>query len=110
LASGRSPLGAFLVDVRVDSKARRMVPPPWLVDRSMFSDVEMTRKWPWLVEADGDLGVFLDISGVKKASINLGSKMLVSTDERENFEIRHIHEVRWTGCSTCFKKTLITIG
>jgi hypothetical protein len=103
-ASGRSELGAFLVDVRVDPKARSLVPPPWLVEQSMFGDKAMAEQWPWLSGAEGDLGLFLDISGVRKGKYQFGLELLVSTDDDETFSIRRIDSVQWTGVRLASKR------
>lgn len=77
--------GSFLVSVRVDERARADVPPPFLVKKADFKDPARIVHWPWLERAPGDLGVFLDISQVRKGIYDFGLDLLLSPKADETF-------------------------
>jgi len=95
-ASGSSEFGAFRVEVRVDESARRLVPPPFLIRDSDFDRESPKGKfWPWLRDSSGDLGVFLDISGVRKGIYRFGLEMLLSDVPTDDFGDRRIDKISW---------------
>lgn len=84
-ASGHSLAGSFFVQVRVDEKARRAVPPPFLLKKSDFESAKAAEYWPWLRDLSGDLGVFLDFSQIAKGSYDFGLDLLLSPRADESF-------------------------
>jgi|GEM_PF-1072430 len=94
-ARGSRPEGAFVVNVRVDPVARKQVPPPYIVRQWMFKDDTYKALWTDLVAPGGDLGVYLDISGVRTGTYDFGLDLLLS---READQIVHDYgsvEARW---------------
>lgn len=82
---GHSPLGSFLANVRVDSKALKLAPPPYLAKSPDFSDKDRRTSWPWLKRADGSLAVFIDISGVKRGLYDFALDVALSNQADDGF-------------------------
>ena len=94
-ARGSSPDGAFLVQVRVDEKARREVPPPFLIQAADFVSKQQQEHWPWLEDIAGDLGVFLDFSRIKQGIYNFGLDLLLATKADEFFTDYGLVATEW---------------
>ena len=84
-ALARRPEGAVKVTVHVDEAARKMVPPPFYVRENQFGSGPWSKYWEWLLDMEGDLGVFLDISRVRKGRYDFGLDLLLSPKAHENF-------------------------
>ncbi len=87
--------GSFLVQVRVDERARAQVPPPFLIRKADFSDPARISHWPWIAQAPGDLGVFLDISQVRKGIYDFGLDLVLSPKADETFTDYGTVNVGW---------------
>ena len=85
--------GSFLAQVRVDPKAAGLVPPPFLVRQNMFDQVPWRNGWPWLKGTYGNLGVFLDISMVRKGNYDFALDLMLSP--RANDEFTDFRPVLW---------------
>lgn len=83
---GSSPDGSFLAQVRVDPKARAMVPPPFMIRPPQFSSEAHRAHWPWLSDLPGDLGVYLDFSRVHAGRYDFGLDLLLSPKAEESFK------------------------
>lgn len=94
-ARGASAEGAFMVQVRVDEAARRMVPPPFLFRKADFNDNSLQKNWPWLTRLQGDLGVFLDFAAVKQGTYDFGLDLLLSNQSQETFSSYGPAEAQW---------------
>ena len=99
-ARGHSKDGAFLVQVRVDEKARKNVPPPFLIRAPEFASKEHQKHWPWLADMPGDLGVYLDFSRIKQGTYNFGLDLLLSPKADESFADYGSVESEWSSCCT----------
>lgn len=99
-ARGHSKDGAFLVQVKVDEKARKNVPPPFLIRAGDFESKEQKSHWPWLGEMAGDLGVFLDFSRIKQGTYNFGLDLLLSPKADETFSDFGPVDTEWSPCCT----------
>ena len=84
-AKGSRPEGSFLVQVRVDPKARAQVPPPFLLREADFRSEALAEHWPWLRKIPGDLGVYLDFSQIRKGVYDFGLDLLLSPKAHESF-------------------------
>jgi hypothetical protein len=82
---GSSPIGSFVANVRVDEKALRQAPPPYVVDRDTFKLEGAKASWPWLAGTQGDLGVFIEISGVKAGSYDFALDVALSNQAHDEF-------------------------
>lgn len=85
VARGHGPDGAFLAQVRVDAKARAMVPPPFLIRAEQFQSEAHQKHWPWLKDLPGDLGVFLDFSRVHRGIYDFGLDLILAPKADETF-------------------------
>jgi len=83
--SGRGASGAFLVDVHVGERARRLAPPPFLIDQQAFTAKAYQDAWPWLKELRGDLGLYLDFSRIPAGVYDFGLDLLLSPKADETF-------------------------
>jgi hypothetical protein len=81
-AAGTRPEGSFQIRVRVDDKAKAMVPPPFLVEGKEFTSAAHQNHWPWLKELTSDLGIFLDFSGVSKGVYEFGLDLVLETEHK----------------------------
>lgn len=82
---GTSPIGSFVANVRVDEKALRQAPPPYVVARDAFKLDTARASWPWLAGTQGDLGVFIEISGVKAGSYDFALDVALSNQADDGF-------------------------
>jgi hypothetical protein len=82
---GHSGLGSFLANVRVDSKALKLAPPPYLAVEKDFQDEPLRSRWPWLKKSPGSLAVFIDISGVKKGLYDFALDVALSNQADDGF-------------------------
>jgi len=82
---GSSPIGSFVANVRVDAKALRQAPPPYVVARDTFKLEGAKASWPWLAGTQGDLGVFIEISGVKAGSYDFALDVALSNQADDGF-------------------------
>lgn len=94
-ATGRRPEGSFLVKVRVDERARSLVPPPFLIRKHMFGKEPWVSARSWLKDFRGDLGLFLDISNVKKGTYDFGLDLFLSSKADENFQDYGLISPEW---------------
>lgn len=78
-AKGSSDKAAFYVKVRVDRQAAMLVPPPYIVRHEMFGQTPWAREWPWLRDLRGDLGIFIDISRVRKGTYDFGLDLVLAS-------------------------------
>lgn len=62
----------FSVKVALDPKSIKDYPPPFIAQQGDFVNKKMLTLWSWLKKIPGDLGVFLDLSKVKKGDYNFG--------------------------------------
>lgn len=85
VARGHGPDGSFLAQVRVDAKARAMVPPPFIIRPEQFRSKAHQEHWPWLEALPGDLGVFLDFSRVHKGIYDFGLDLILAPKADETF-------------------------
>lgn len=95
-ALARRPEGSVKVMVRVGENARRMVPPPFYVQSQQFGETKWSKYWEWLGDMEGDFGVFLDISRVKKGRYDFGLDLLLSPKADESFEEYGQLRADWT--------------
>lgn len=84
-AWGTRPEGSFLAQVRVDPKAMDDVPPPFIVDQGMFDKDPWRSNWSWMKGSRGDLGVFLDISRVRKGLYDFALDLMLSDRANDGF-------------------------
>ena len=84
-ARGSRPEGSFQVEVVVDPEAAKQVPPPFLIGPREFDGPAFREHWPWLAEIPGDLGLFLDISMVKKGTYDFGLDLVLSPKAKKSF-------------------------
>ena len=84
-AWGSRDEGSFLAQVHVDSKALGLVPPPFLVRESMFDAAPWKNGWGWLRGIKGNLGVFLDISRVRKGTYDFTLDLMLSHQANDGF-------------------------
>ena len=82
---GESEIGSFVAKVRVDPKALKQSPPPYLVSKAMFERKDMVESWPWLKKTRGSLGVFIDISGVKRGVYDFALDLALSYQAHDDF-------------------------
>ncbi len=94
-AVGRRPEGSFQVKVRVDERARSVVPPPFLIRKFMFGKEPWTLTRNWLQAFSGDLGLFLDIANVRKGTYNFGLDLLLSLKPDESFQDYGLVQIEW---------------
>ncbi len=99
-ARGHSKDGAFLVLVKVDEKARKNVPPPFLMRAADFESKDHQMHWPFLKGMAGDLGVYLDFSRIKQGTYNFGLDLLLSPKADESFADYGSVESEWSSCCT----------
>ena len=94
-ATGRRAEGSFLVKVRVDERARNLVPPPFLIRKSMFGKEPWVSARHWFKDFSGDLGLFLDISNVKKGTYDFGLDLFLSSKADEHFQDYNLIKPEW---------------
>jgi hypothetical protein len=82
---GNSVLGSFLSNVRIDQKALKLAPPPYLAFAKDFNDERLKSKWPWLKHSAGSLAVFIDISGVKQDFYDFALDVALSNQADDEF-------------------------
>ncbi len=82
---GHSELGSFMANVRVDSKALKLAPPPYLALDKDFANQELQSRWPWLKKSSGSLAVFIDISGVKRGLYDFALDVALSNQADDGF-------------------------
>lgn len=82
---GTSSMGSFLAHVRVDEKALRQAPPPYLASKEVFTRDDYKRAWPWLAQSAASLGVFIEISGVKAGSYDFALDVALSNQADDVF-------------------------
>lgn len=82
---GHSVIGSFVAQVRVDPKALRQSPPPYIASSGVFDDESTVAAWPWLRKARGRLGVFIEISGVKRGVYDFALDLAVSNQADDEF-------------------------
>lgn len=97
-ARGHSKDGAFLVLVKVDEKARKNVPPPFIMRAADFESKDHQKHWPFIKGMSGDLGVFLDFSRIKQGTYNFGLDLLLSPKADESFADYGSVESEWSSC------------
>jgi hypothetical protein len=85
LVRGKSSIGSFVARVRVDPGALKQSPPPYLASDLVFGSTPTAEAWPWLKQVDGDLGVFIEISGVKKGFYDFALDLAVSNQADDEF-------------------------
>ena len=73
--NAESDVANVMINVRVDPDAAKLVPPPFLVPANLLG--KEADSWDWMEEMSGDLGVFLDISGVRKGLYDFGLDLLL---------------------------------
>ncbi len=78
-ARGHSDNAAFYVKVRVDQQAAAQVPPPFLIRRAMFGSSAWSSEWKWLKDLQGDIGIFIDISGVRRGLYDFGLDLVLAS-------------------------------
>lgn len=93
IARGRD--GALVASVRVDEKAKSMVPMPLMLKSEDFKSERNKDNWPWLAKQNGDLGVFIDFSNVEKGLYNFGLDLLLSTKADERFADYGLVDTVW---------------
>lgn len=93
IARGRD--GALLASVRVDPKAKAMVPMPLMLKSEDFLSERNIANWPWLAKQNGDLGVFIDFSNVEKGLYNFGLDLLLSSKADERFADYGLVDTVW---------------
>jgi hypothetical protein len=82
---GSSKIGSFVAHVRVDEKALRQAPPPYLAGREAFTSEGFRKAWPWLNKSKGSLGVFIEISGVKTGRYDFALDVALSNQAHDGF-------------------------
>lgn len=82
---GESAMGSFIAQVRVDPKALKQSPPPYLASGHVFDDKLTGQAWPWLRKTKGSLGVFIEISGVKRGIYDFALDLAVSNQAHDGF-------------------------
>jgi hypothetical protein len=82
---GESAMGSFVAQVRVDAKALKQSPPPYIASNGVFDHEPTTKAWPWLRKARGSLGVFIEISGVKRGVYDFALDLAVSNQADDGF-------------------------
>ena len=82
---GSSSIGSFIANVRVDEKALRQAPPPYIASKQLFMSEGVKKAWPWLARADGSLGVFIEISGVKAGGYDFALDVALSNQADDVF-------------------------
>jgi hypothetical protein len=82
---GRSGIGSFAAHVRVDDKALRQAPPPYLASGEAFVSEKFKKAWPWLSRSKGSLGVFIEISGVKTGTYDFALDVALSNQADDGF-------------------------
>jgi hypothetical protein len=82
---GSSDLGSFIANIRVDQKALKQAPPPYVASRESFSRKEMREAWPWLKKSSGSLGVFIEISGVQRGMYDFALDVGLSNQAHDDF-------------------------
>jgi hypothetical protein len=92
---GSSPIGSFVANVRVDEKALRQAPPPYVVARDTFKLEAAKAAWPWIAGTQGDLGVFIEISGVKAGSYDFALDVALSNQADDGFADFQTVVARW---------------
>ncbi|MCX6116418.1 MAG: hypothetical protein NT027_02665, partial [Proteobacteria bacterium] len=92
-AWGTKAEGSFLAQVRVDRKALHDVPPPFIIEIDQFKDLNLQKSWGWLKQNQGNLGVFLDISRVKKGVYDFALDLMLS--HRANDDFNDFSSIDW---------------
>lgn len=82
---GTSGSGSFMANVRVDTKALRQAPPPYLVEESQFQDENTVKNWPWLKKTTGSIAVFIDIAGVRRGTYDFALDVALSNQADDEF-------------------------
>ena len=95
-ATGSRPEGSFFVQVVVDEEARQQVPPPYLIGRREFTGESWQNHWSWLSQIPGDLGLYLDISMVKKGTYDFGLDLVLSPKAKKSFTDYGFVDVYWS--------------
>ena len=82
---GSSGLGSFIANIRVDQKALKQAPPPYVASRDSFNRKDMLASWPWLKKSSGSLGVFIEISGVQRGIYDFALDVALSNQAHDDF-------------------------
>ncbi len=82
---GHSKIGSFMANVRVDEKALKQSPPPYLALEKDFSNQELSGRWPWLKYGPGSVAVFIDISGIKRGLYDFALDVALSNQAHDGF-------------------------
>jgi hypothetical protein len=85
LVRGSNGSGSFMANVRVDQKALKLVPPPYLALENDFKDDDLGKGWPWLKKSNGSIAVFIDISGVKRGMYDFALDVALSNQAHDEF-------------------------
>lgn len=80
-ATARSSAGAAQIRVHVDSRVRAVAHPPFIMRRDTFHDSVMQKNWSFLRGMDGDLGLYLDFSGIDQGTYAFGLNILLSRQQ-----------------------------
>jgi len=92
---GSSSLGSFIAAVRVDKKALKLAPPPYLASKNDFTSEQARKSWPWLEKYMGSLGVFIEISGVTRGSYDFALDVALSNQADDGFTDFHAVAAKW---------------
>jgi hypothetical protein len=76
---GAGPDIHFALKVMVDPKAGRQAPPPYFIDGAAFATGIPLNNWQGLKDLRGDLGIFVDFSGVSAGLYDFGLDLVLTS-------------------------------
>jgi hypothetical protein len=95
--TGYSRLGSFKAHVRVDPKALSQTPPPYLLEKDAFNNESIRKHWAWVRKVNGQLGVFIEISGVKQGLYDFALDVAMSNQAHDDFADFRTMTAYWSG-------------
>lgn len=92
---GYRDVGSFMVNVRVEERARQSVPPPYLLKAEDYANKALIEHWPWLGKIPGNLGIYIDFSQVEKGKYDFGLDLVLSPKANDTFTNYGFVDAEW---------------
>ena len=85
IAEAHRAEGSIRIEVTTDTRMLERSPPPFMIAASDYENKAIQRHWPWLSRLRGDLGIYIDFSGLRQGVYDFALDLLLSSDANERF-------------------------